>query len=110
MTQQLSATVQRERGAAPFRDQRYSRAHAWHFDGGATVPASSSPWSVPVPQPDPAAAGRMTMTSIVLRPAIGHAGKAPFPAERAALQHEAHARCHVANSLRATITVEEQDV
>jgi len=31
----------------------YSRAHTWEFDGGATVPASSSPGVVPVPLSDP---------------------------------------------------------
>ncbi|WP_367847459.1 OsmC family protein [Rhodoferax sp. WC2427] len=39
----------------PFTDQRYSRRHAWHFDGGLAVPASSSPHSVPLPFSDPAA-------------------------------------------------------
>lgn len=38
----------------PFTDNRYSRAHVWHFDGGARVPASSSPQVVPVPSSDPA--------------------------------------------------------
>lgn len=32
-----------------FTDRRYSRAHAWHFDGGARVAASSSPHAVPTP-------------------------------------------------------------
>ncbi|MCK6422295.1 MAG: OsmC family protein [Aquabacterium sp.] len=36
----------------PFLDQRYSRRHEWHFDGGAVVPASSSPHSVPLPCSD----------------------------------------------------------
>ncbi len=26
-----------ERGAQPFSDQRYSRAHTWQFDGGLSV-------------------------------------------------------------------------
>ena len=43
------------RGNAAFTDQKYSRAHAWRFDGGAQVPASSSPHSVRVPFSDPAA-------------------------------------------------------
>lgn len=30
-------------------DNRYSRAHEWHFDGGVTVPASASPHIVPPP-------------------------------------------------------------
>ena len=38
-----------ERGDAVFTDNRYSRGHAWHFDGGVTVPASSSPYTVRVP-------------------------------------------------------------
>jgi organic hydroperoxide reductase OsmC/OhrA len=37
------------RGTAAFIDNRYSRAHTWTFDGGLTVPASSSPHVVRVP-------------------------------------------------------------
>lgn len=37
-----------------FREGRYSRAHRWSFDGGATVPASASPHVVPAPMSDPA--------------------------------------------------------
>lgn len=37
-----------------FASNRYSRAHRWRFDGGATVLASSSPSVVPVPLSDPA--------------------------------------------------------
>ena len=37
-----------------FVDGRYSRAHEWAFDGGARVPASSSPHVVPLPFSDPA--------------------------------------------------------
>ncbi len=37
-----------------FTDQRYSRDHTWHFDGGMTVHASSSPHVVPVPLSNPA--------------------------------------------------------
>ena len=43
------ATVRWSRGEQPFTDGRYSRAHAWSFDGGVEVPASSSPSVVPVP-------------------------------------------------------------
>ncbi len=32
-----------------FTDNKYSRAHSWQFDGGALVPASSSPHVVPLP-------------------------------------------------------------
>lgn len=37
-----------------FRSGRYSRAHQWRFDGGAVVPASSSPSVVRPPWSDPA--------------------------------------------------------
>lgn len=44
------ATVRWQRAAEErFVDNRYSRAHAWHFDGGVTVPASASPQIVPLP-------------------------------------------------------------
>jgi organic hydroperoxide reductase OsmC/OhrA len=46
---QYVATVNWQRGNEPFLDNRYSRAHAWTFDGGVTVLASSSPLSVPLP-------------------------------------------------------------
>jgi organic hydroperoxide reductase OsmC/OhrA len=32
-----------------YSDGKYSRAHTWSFDGGLTVPASSSPQVVPLP-------------------------------------------------------------
>lgn len=47
-----SATVRWARGDARFSDNKYSRAHSWHFDGGAVVPASSSPHIVPLPYSD----------------------------------------------------------
>ena len=53
--QQFEAQVVWQRGAQPFLDQRYSRAHAWRFDGGLDVPASSSPLSVPLPMSDASA-------------------------------------------------------
>ncbi len=37
-----------------FAEGRYSRAHIWRFDGGATLPASASPHVVPPPMSDPA--------------------------------------------------------
>ena len=46
------ATVTWSRNKQNFVDNRYSRAHLWHFDGGACVPASSSPLSVPLPMSD----------------------------------------------------------
>ena len=50
-----TATVTWERSGARFTDNRYSRAHHWRFDGGAVIPASSSPHVVPIPLSDPAA-------------------------------------------------------
>jgi organic hydroperoxide reductase OsmC/OhrA len=38
-----------------FVDQRYSRRHTLHFDGGVDLPASSSPQVVPLPMSDAAA-------------------------------------------------------
>lgn len=43
------------RSDGDFASGRYSRAHEWRFDGGATVPASSAPAVVPVPMSDPQA-------------------------------------------------------
>jgi organic hydroperoxide reductase OsmC/OhrA len=43
------ASLKWTRGDATFTDQRYSRGHSWSFDGGVTVPASSSPLSVRLP-------------------------------------------------------------
>ena len=50
MAHQYRANVKWKRtGGATFIDQRFSRAHEWSFDGGITVPASSSPLSVRLP-------------------------------------------------------------
>lgn len=37
------ARIHWQRNDAVFTDQRYSRAHRWHFDGGAEVAAAASP-------------------------------------------------------------------
>ena len=50
-----TASVRWSRGDAKFTDNRYSRRHAWQFDGGAIVAGSSSPHSVPLPYSDAAA-------------------------------------------------------
>ena len=50
---EYTAQVVWERKDAVFTDRRYSRAHVWHFDGGAEVPASSSPLVVREPLSDP---------------------------------------------------------
>jgi len=48
-----SATIRWSRGDQRFTDQRYSRRHEWCFDGGVTVPGSSSPQVVAEPYSDP---------------------------------------------------------
>jgi organic hydroperoxide reductase OsmC/OhrA len=47
-------TWQRAPGAT-FTDNRYSREHTWHFDGGLELPASASPQIVPLPMSNAAA-------------------------------------------------------
>jgi organic hydroperoxide reductase OsmC/OhrA len=50
MSHEYRATVKWTRGGEEkFTDQRYSRGHTWSFDGGITVPGSSSPLSVRLP-------------------------------------------------------------
>ena len=44
-----SAKISWLRNGQAFTDNRYSRGHAWSFDGGIEVPASSSPLVVPLP-------------------------------------------------------------
>ena len=44
-----SATVVWQRQGQDFLDNRYSRAHQWNFDGGASIAASASPHIVPHP-------------------------------------------------------------
>jgi len=54
-TMEITARIEWHRRDAAFTDNRYSRAHAWRFDGGAQVPASASPAIVPWPMSDAAA-------------------------------------------------------
>jgi organic hydroperoxide reductase OsmC/OhrA len=50
MAHEYTASIAWKRGPSePFTDNKYSRAHTWVFDGGITVPASSSPLSVRLP-------------------------------------------------------------
>lgn len=50
MAHEYTATVTWKRaGDEAFTDIKFSRAHQWSFDGGVTVPASSSPLSVRLP-------------------------------------------------------------
>ena len=144
----------RLRDGESFADNRYSRAHSWRFDGGATVEASSSPHVVPLPWSNPAGVdpeealvasvsschmlwflslaakaghtvsnysdkasglmakderGLIAMTRITLSPSITFAdGKGPDAGGLAALHHEAHEKCFIANSLRTEIVVAER--
>ena len=50
-----SAVIAWQRGQQAFSDHRYSRRHAWLFDGGVVVPGSSSPQVVPPPMSDASA-------------------------------------------------------
>jgi organic hydroperoxide reductase OsmC/OhrA len=75
------ATVRWVRGAAPFTDLRYSRAHEWRFDGGVIVPASSSPHVVPEPYSlagavDPEEAFVASLSSCHMLWTLSHAAKA----------------------------------
>jgi organic hydroperoxide reductase OsmC/OhrA len=49
------ATITWSRNGQTFTDNRYKRAHLWHFDGEETIRASSSPHVVPSPLSDPSA-------------------------------------------------------
>ena len=137
---------------ADFLGKRYSRAHTWTFDGGAVVPASSSPHVVPVPMSDAAAVdpeeafvaslsschmlwfldiasragyavdsyedaaegrmgrnavGKLVVDLVTLRPRARFAGaRVPDAARLAALHHEAHEECFLANSVRCEIRCE----
>jgi organic hydroperoxide reductase OsmC/OhrA len=51
---QHTATIVWKSESPDFMTGRYSRAHAWRFDGGLTVPASSSPAVVRAPLSNPA--------------------------------------------------------
>lgn len=55
MSQYTATVVWTRAPDAPFKDNKYSRAHEWRFDGGAVVKASSAPSSVKVPLSDPTA-------------------------------------------------------
>jgi organic hydroperoxide reductase OsmC/OhrA len=50
-----TAVISWERNGADFLGNKYNRRHLWSFDGGATVPGSSSPHVVPLPLSDPTA-------------------------------------------------------
>jgi organic hydroperoxide reductase OsmC/OhrA len=75
------------RDTEKYVDNRYSRAHEWRFDGGAVVPASSSPNVVPAPLSDPAAvdpeeAFVAALSSCHMLFFLFHAAKAGFVVDR----------------------------
>lgn len=51
--------------------------------------------------------GNIAMTKIALRPHITFSLTPPGAAELAAMHHAAHARCYIANSIKADVVVEE---
>lgn len=150
MSEHVCNVAWRREGAA-FVDRRYSRAHAWRFDGGAVVPASASPHVVPAPWSDahgvdpeeafvaalsschmlsflglaaqrgfvvdaydddavgtlgPDARGREAVTRVVLTPRVTCSGaRRPTDEELAALHHDAHEICFLANSVTTTVEV-----
>jgi organic hydroperoxide reductase OsmC/OhrA len=83
-----AATVEWQRSPlAAFTDGRYSRAHVWRFDGGAEVPASSSPHVVPLPfsaaeRVDPEEAFVAALASCHMLFFLSGAAKAGFVVER----------------------------
>jgi len=145
-------TIRWDRAGQPFIDNRYRRAHVWAFDGGAEIPASSSPNVVPLPYSDSHAvdpeeafvaslaschmlwflsiaatrkfcvdsyvdgargvmgrnaAGKLAMTRVTLRPQVAFVGtRVPTAEEIAAMHHEAHAECFIANSVTTEVRCE----
>ncbi len=55
MSEYTATTHWQRQANEVFSDNRYHRRHDWRFDGGAVVPGSSAPSSVPLPWSDPAA-------------------------------------------------------
>ena len=152
MAHMHAALIRWNLGDADFLSRRYSRAHTWTFDGGAVVPASSSPHVVPLPMSDARAvdpeeafvaalaschmlwfldiasragyavdsyedaadgrmgrngAGKLVVDLVTLRPRARFAGAhVPDAAALAALHHEAHEECFLANSVRCQIRCE----
>ena len=145
------ATVRWRCASPEFLKGKYSREHTWTFDGGLTVPASSSPSVVPLPYSNAAnvdpeeafvasisschmlsflflacrqgfqvdsyqdeAVGVMAknekgvpwVSAVTLHPRIVYSGeKLPSPADEAALHHQAHEQCFIANSIKTQVTV-----
>ena len=147
-----TALIRWDIGDSDFLGKRYSRAHTWRFDGGAVVPASSSPHVVPLPMSDASAVdpeeafvaslaschmlwfldlasragyaiasyedaadgrmgrnatGKLVVDLVTLRPRVRVTGaRVPDAATLAALHHQAHEECFLANSVRCEIRCE----
>ena len=152
MSEYLATVAWQRADGDDFAAKRYSRRHQWHFDGGAVVPASSSPHVVPLPMSDASAvdpeeafvaslaschmlwfldiasragyavqsyedaaaghmgrnaAGKLVVDVVTLRPRTRFAGaRVPDAQALAALHHEAHEECFLANSVRCEIRCE----
>ena len=52
------------------------------------------------------AEGREAMTRVVLRPVVTFSGRKPSPEEHAQLHEAAHAKCFIANSVKAEVAIE----
>lgn len=119
------ARIRWRRDGAPFSDNRYSRGHQWLFDGGVTVPASSSPSVAPIPcsvaeavDPDEALVASasschmlwflsLAFTRITLRPRVELAeSSSATPDVLAELHRDAHEECSIASSLKCDVRVE----
>ena len=54
--------------------------------------------------------GKLAMTEVTLRPRVEFAGeRRPSAEDRAALHHEAHEKCFIANSVRTTVRCQPLD-
>jgi organic hydroperoxide reductase OsmC/OhrA len=49
---------------------------------------------------------KLAITVVTLRPQVRFAGTSPDPAQHAALHHEAHAKCFIANSVTSEVRCE----
>ncbi|WHI46018.1 OsmC family protein [Microbulbifer sp. VAAF005] len=153
---EYTSTVTWKRDEQIFTDNQYSRAHTWQFDGGASIPASSSPHVVPIPYSvvenvDPEEAfvaalsschmlfflsiaakrgfvvdeycdeaigimgtdkdGRIAMTKVTLRPSVRFSGeKQPSREQLEKIHHLSHKQCFIANSVKAEVVTEIQEV
>jgi len=50
--------------------------------------------------------GKVSMTRVVLRPAVIFSGKQPSMTELETIHHEAHEQCFIANSVKSEVSIE----